>query len=721
MSGASATLQRDWTAAIAERIDSVCDRLTAYLQPDQIENVREACYFAAQAHAGVFRKSGEPYIFHPLAVVDILREVRFDHHTLMAAVLHDVIEDTGYDKQQLTDQFGAEVAELVDGVSKLTQIVFASKAEAQAENFRKMFLAMARDIRVIMIKLADRLHNMRTLEVMSFAKRRRIARETLDIYAPIALRLGMNHLRSELEDLGFQHLHPLRYRVLQAAIRQRGGHRREQISHFEGRMRERLLQVGLKARVSGHEKPLWGIYRRMKAKRLRFRELNDTYIVRVVVEDVDACYRALGYLHNLYKPVIGRFRDYIAIPRSNGYQSLHTVLFGPQGVTVEVHIRTYDMHVLAQTGVAAYWLHDSDDARAVGAHDRAREWLRKLLDIQRRAGNSVEFLESVKVDMFPNEIYVFTPTGEIIELPHGACALDFAYAIHSDVGNTCVGVKVNHRFVPLRTRLSSGQTVEVIISPTARPDPAWLSFVVTAKARASIRHYLNHLKREEAVVLGRRLLEKTLLPRRIRDLPAERIEQTVGQLGAAGFDDLLADIGLGKRLAPIVARHMSEGDGAETQPSPEVVGAADRPLLIKGAEGGVINFGKCCRPIPGDHIIGHLSAGRGIVIHRDSCRNVAEFDRAPDKWLEVEWETEINSDFPVGVRLYLNNRRGVLGTVAVLISETGANIETINTSERDGVSTTVDLVVRVRNRGHLARLIRRLRAVSGVLRIVRQI
>ncbi len=720
MPGASVALQRDWMAAITERIDEVCAPLAGYLAPEQIEAVRRACYFAAEAHSGVYRKSGEPYIFHPLAVVEILHEVRFDHQTLMAAVLHDVIEDTAYSKEQLSDQFGAEVAELVDGVSKLTQITFSSKAEAQAENFRKMFLAMARDIRVIMIKLADRLHNMRTLDAMVAPKRRRIAHETLDIYAPIAGRLGMNHLRRELENLGFRHLYPMRYRVLAAAQQRRSSARREQISQLETRIRERLLEAGIEARVSGRDKPLWDIYQSMRGRRLQFRETDHSYTVRIIVPQVDTCYRVLGYLHGLYKPVMGRFKDYIAIPKANGYQSLHTALFGPQGVIVEARVRTYDMHVLAQTGIAAHWFYQYSGERMGSAQDRAREWLQKLLDIQRRAGNPVEFLESVKVDLFPNEIYVFTPTGEIIELPRGATAVDFAYAIHSDVGNTCVGVKVNHRFVPLRTRLGSGQTVEVIISPAARPDPAWLGFVVTAKARASIRHYLGHLQQEEAVILGRRLLEK-VLPGRLRDVSDDRIAALVAQFKVVSFDEILADIGLGKRLAPIIARHLQAGSGDEEPRISNGVGEGyGEPLLIKGTEGMVVSFGKCCRPIPGDHIIGHLSAGRGIVIHRDTCRNVADYDRAPDKWLEVEWARDMSSEFSASLRLYMNNRRGVLATVAVSISEAGANIETINTSERDGASTTVDLIVKIRNRAHLARVIRRLRHVPGVLRIFRR-
>nr|MBZ4194105.1 RelA/SpoT family protein [Candidatus Contendobacter sp.] len=449
----------EWLDDLHLRIDDLCAIVSEYLEPAQVERLREAGQFAAEAHAGVYRKSGEPYIFHPLAVARILANVRFDHETLQAALLHDVIEDTHYSKEQLSSRFGPEVAELVDGVSKLTQIQFNSKLEAQAENFRKMFLAMAHDLRIIMIKLADRLHNMRTLGAMRSESRRRIARETLDIYAPIAGRLGMNHLRQELENLGFSHLYPLRYRVLQEAVRKMSGNRHEIVSQLEAWLQTRLDDEGIKARVAGRSKHLWGIYRKMRDKHLAYREVHDVYAVRIIVETVDACYRALGAIHSVYKPIMGRFKDYIAIPKANGYQSLHTVLFGPNGVPIEVQIRTEDMHIMAEVGVAAHWRYKSGGEGDGGhAQQRAREWLRDLLDMQRRAGNPVEFLESVKVDLFPDEMYVFTPRGEIVELPRGATAVDFAYAIHSDVGNTCVGAKVDRRLVPLRTPLVTGQT-----------------------------------------------------------------------------------------------------------------------------------------------------------------------------------------------------------------------------------------------------------------------
>ncbi len=734
----------EWLDDLRLRIDDLCAITSEYLEPDQVEQLREACYFAADAHAGIYRKSGEPYIFHPLAVARILANVRFDHETLQAALLHDVIEDTHYSKEHLSNRFGPEVADLVDGVSKLTQIQFNSRLEAQAENFRKMFLAMANDLRVIMIKLADRLHNMRTLGAMRPESRRRIARETLEIYAPIAGRLGMNHLRQELEDLGFSHLYPLRCRVLQEAVRKMSGNRHEIVSQMESCIDTRLREEGITARVVGRSKHLWGIYQKMRGKPLLhpfrerlagslpdadrlaprktrpFKEVYDVYAVRILVDSVDTCYRVLGVMHSLYKPIMGRFKDYIAIPKANGYQSLHTVLFGPGGVPIELQIRTEEMHIMAEVGVAAHWRYKSGgDGQGGHAQQRAREWLRKLLDMQRRAGNPVEFLESVKVDLFPDEVYVFTPRGEIIELPRGATAVDFAYAIHSDVGNTCVGARVDRRLVPLRTPLTTGQTVEAIITPTARPNPAWLNFVVTAKARASIRHYLKHLQRGEAALLGKRLLEKALAGRigGLSELPAERIKALVREFNLASFDELLAEIGLGNRVAALIAKRLLPGDEKAETFSPD---ASAQPLLIKGTEGAVVSFGKCCRPLPGDAIIGFLNTGRGIVIHRDHCKNVIGYKKNPERWIEVEWEQHISADFAVELRLDVVNKRGVLATIAAAIAASDTNIETINTSEREGNVTTVNLLLNVRDRTHLARVMRQLRTLPEVQKLARR-
>jgi (p)ppGpp synthase/HD superfamily hydrolase len=733
----------EWLDDLRLRIDDLCAITGEYLEPEQVERLLDACHFAAEAHAGIYRKSGEPYIFHPLAVARILANVRFDHETLQAAILHDVIEDTHCSKEQLSARFGSEVADLVDGVSKLTQIQFNSKLEAQAENFRKMFLAMAKDLRVIMIKLADRLHNMRTLSAMRPESRRRIARETLEIFAPIAGRLGMNHLRQELEDLGLSHLYPTRFRVLQEAVRKMSGNRREIVGQMESRIEARLREEDIKARVVGRNKHLWGIYQKMRGKpplpfrgrsagsppegeRIAarktkpFREVYDVYAVRIIVDNADTCYRVLGVMHSLYKPIMGRFKDYIAIPKANGYQSLHTVLFGPGGVPIELQIRSEEMHVMAEVGVAAHWRYKSGGEGEGGhAQQRAREWLRKLLDMQRRAGNPVEFLESVKVDLFPDEVYVFTPRGEIIELPRGATAVDFAYAIHSDVGNTCVGARVDRRLVPLRTPLVTGQTVEAIITPTARPNPAWLSFVVTAKARASIRHYLKHLQRGEAALLGKRLLEKALAGRigSLSELPPERVKALLREFNLAGFDELLADIGLGNRVAALIAKRLLPGGEPEESPSPD---ASAQPLLIKGTEGTVVSFGKCCRPLPGDAIIGFLNTGRGIVIHRDHCKNVAGYKKSPEKWIEVEWERNITADFSVELRLEIANKRGVLATIAAAISATDTNIETINTTERNDHATMVHLLLNVRDRSHLARVIRRLRTLPEALKLIRR-
>jgi GTP pyrophosphokinase len=696
-------------------VSDLCTLLEAYLEPAQVNEVYRAYLFGAEAHQGQTRLSGEPYIYHPLAVARTMAEMRMDHRSIIAALLHDVIEDTPTAKEHIATEFGEEVAELVDGVSKLGHLQFRSRAEAQAENFRKMMLAMVQDLRVILVKLADRLHNMRTLGVMRPDKRRRIALETLEIYAPIAQRLGMNAMRRELEQLGFAALYPMRYRILERAVQLARGHRKELMQKVETGIVQRLEEAGIEARIFGREKALYGIYKKMREKRLPFSEVYDVYALRILVADVDTCYRTLGIVHNLYKPVPGRFKDYIAIPKANGYQSLHTVLFGPHGVPIEVQIRTEEMDRIAESGIAAHWLYKSGDKPTSAAQARAREWLQSVLEIQRSAGDSIEFLESIKVDLFPDEVYVFTPRGEIMELPRGATPVDFAYAVHSEVGNTCVAAKIERRLAPLSTPLSSGETVEIITAPGARPNPAWLSFAVTGKARSSIRHYLKQLEQGEAAKLGRRLLDKALLGHgaRIEDVPAERLESLLDELGVPDLETLLADIGLGNRMAQMVARGLTRDEEPPAHPESEA------PLAIKGTEGMVLNFGKCCYPIPGDPIVGIMTAGRGMVVHREGCRNVSEFRNKPDRWIPLEWSQEIADEFPATVRVQTANQRGVLASLAAKIAGLGSNIENVSFDDRDGMTTSITFTLTVKNRVHLAKIMRSLRRVHEVLRISR--
>ena len=644
-----------------------------------------------------------------------------DTKSLIAALLHDVIEDTPTAKDQIIKLFGEEVAELVDGVSKLTNIEFESRLEAQAENFRKMILAMTRDIRVILVKLADRLHNMRTLGAMRPDKRRRIARETLDIYAPIANRLGMNKVRLELEELGFSALYPLRYRVIAERMKKSRGNRKEIVSKIENSIMERMKQEGLSGQVIGREKHLYGIYKKMREKQVQFNDIMDVYAFRIIVNSVDMCYRVLGVVHNLYKPVPGRFKDYIAIPKANGYQSLHTVLFSPYGVPIEVQIRTEDMHRVAEAGIAAHWLYKSGDDSGNSAQVRARQWLLDLLEIQQHAGNSMEFLENVKVDLFPDEVYVFTPKGEIMELPRGATAVDFAYAVHTDVGNQCVAVKIDRRLMPLRSELRNGQTVEIITAAGARPNPAWLNFVHTAKARANIRNFLKNLQHDEAVSLGQRLLNKSLEPygTNLQSLPEKNLAHVTEIFKVKGFDKLLMDIGLGNRMPMQVARALIQGEEEKLGKEIKSSGSDSKPLAIKGTEGTVVTYAKCCRPIPGDKILGFVTAGRGVVIHVEGCKNVADYRNKPEKWIDVEWEESVAGEFPVELRLLVVNQRGVLATIAAAISDLDANIENVVMDERDGQHSQLTFTVAVKNRKHLARIIKRLRSLTNVVRIGR--
>ncbi len=698
-------------------ISDLCRLLDTYMPVEQVREVYRAYLFSAEAHEGQIRLSGEPYIYHPMEVARILAEMRMDHQSILAAILHDVIEDTGTPKEQVEVEFGREVADLVDGVSKLTQIKFESQAEAQAENFRKMMLAMVRDIRVILVKLADRLHNMRTLGVMRPDKRRRIARETLEIYAPIANRLGMNQMRIELEDLGFAALYPLRYRVLSEAVKRARGNRKEIINKIESAISQRLEQEKISCRLVSREKHLYSLYRKIRDRVGTFREVFDVYAFRIIVRDVDTCYRVLGVMHNLYKPVPGKFKDYIAIPKANGYQSLHTVLFGPYGVPIEVQIRSEDMNRVADTGIAAHWLYKTGDKSGNSAQLRAREWLRELLEMQQNAGDSLEFLENVKIDLFPDEVYVFTPAGEIMELPRGATAIDFAYAVHTDIGNTCIAAKIDRRLAPLRTPLLNGQTVEIITANGAHPNPAWLNFVTTAKARSNVRHYLKHLQLDEAVSLGERMLDRALrnFATSLTEIDAEPLQALLSECGFESPYQLYADIGLGNRMPMLVARRLVPGDGEVVQDKE----SGSKPLAIRGTEGMVVHYARCCRPIPGDAIVGFISAGRGLVIHRNGCKNLTENRDRSDKWIDVQWQYDVQAEFTAEIRVDVANRRGVLAMIAAEISEQGSNIENVSIGERDGLETSLSFAIAVTDRNHLARVMRGIRKLQSVLKVVR--
>lgn len=705
------------------RISELCDLAEKYLEPVFVREIYRAYLFSAEAHDGQHRETGEPYIFHPLNVAKILAEMRLDHQTIVAAILHDVIEDTSTAHAHLDKAFGSEVAELVEGVSKLAHVRFDSAMEKQAENFRKMLLAMTRDIRVILIKLADRLHNMQTLGGLSSERRSRIARETLEIYAPIATRLGLNNIAVELEELGFKTLYPHRYRVLAQKIRATRGDRRRLLGKIAKEILNRLQEEKITCHVLGREKHIYSLYRKMRDKGKRFSEVRDIYAFRIIVDDVDTCYRALGYVHSLYKPVPGRFKDYIAIPRANAYQSLHTVLFGPKGAPIEIQIRTEEMNAVAETGIATHCRYRNDVAVTNTAHQRAREWLKGLSEIQKKAGNPLELIESVKVDLFPGEVYVFTPAGEIMELPRGATAVDFAYAVHTGIGNTCVSAKIDHRYAPLRVPLENGQTVEVLTAPWAHPNPDWLHFVVTAKAQSNIRSYLKRLKHGDIVSLGRSLLTQALAvgSTNLDDIPREKMEALLAELGLDGIGDLFQEIGSGKCKAALVACQLLARLGVKRgQTFDELPDCQFHyPLRVRGTEGMVVALSKCCYPIPGDAIVG-VRTGRGLVIHTRTCKNIPTARvRDADKLVNAEWEPDIEGEFPAGIRIDAINRKGALATFATVIAEMGANIQNVVIADRDGLQTFIDFVIDVRDRDHLARIIKRLRAIDFVSRIVR--
>ena len=715
----------DYAATILSRLPGAARRdhgvgrlvstLKTYLPDESVEQVVRAYAFSNDAHTGQKRKSGEAYITHPVAVAQELADMHLDVQAIIAALLHDVVEDTSASLEDIADEFGHEVAQLVDGVSKLDQIRFRSRAEAQAESFRKMMMAMIEDIRVILVKLADRLHNMETLGAMPTNKKKRIARETLDIYAPIANRLGINSLKIRLEDLGFMHLHPFRYRVLEKTLKKSKGNQRQIVNRIAARLQKAMAEEGIKGEVFGREKHLYSIYKKMAEKKRSLSDVVDVYGFRIIVDDVNTCYQTLGLVHQLYKPMPGRFKDYIAIPRINGYQSLHTTLFGPKGLPLEVQIRTRQMDRVAESGVASHWLYKADDKTGATPRRRAGEWLSNLAELQ-ESGTPEEFLESVKVDLFPDKIYVFTPKGDIMPLPKGATTVDFAYAVHTDVGNRCVSAKVDRNLVPLRTPLQNGQTVEIITSKNAKPNPNWLTFVHSAKARTAIRNHMKNLRSTESVDLGKRLLDKALmdLGSSLRKAGKVRMGATLEELKLDSPAELFEQLGLGERLAPVIAR-MLAGEDAVAENSQDSAN-----LVISGTEGMVISYAKCCYPIPGDIVMGYLTAGRGVVIHRTNCGNLSNFRKQPEKWISVGWEDNIEREFTCQIQIETRNRTGVLAEVATNIADCGSNIEQVEVMGRHDDCSLLSFVLTVKDRSHLATIMRNVRKMPNVIRVSRE-
>lgn len=690
------------------------ETLESYLPKEQLARIIDAYKFGALAHKGQTRQTGEAYITHPVAVAQELAEMHLDSQAITAAILHDVVEDTSASLDDITEKFGSEVALLVDGVSKLDQIQFRSQAEAQAESFRKMMLAMIEDIRVILVKLADRLHNMQTLGAMPLDKKKRIARETLDIYAPIANRLGINRLKVQLEDLGFKHLYPFRYRVLENALKKSRGSQRQIVKRISAEFGTALAAEGINGEVIGREKHLYSIYKKMAEKKRLLSDVVDVYGFRIIVDDVNACYQALGLVHGLYKPMPGRFKDYVAIPRINGYQSLHTTLFGPKGLPLEVQIRTREMDRVAEAGVASHWLYKADEKSDATPQRRAREWLANLAELQ-RSGTSEEFLESVKVDLFPDKVYVFTPKGDIMPLPKGATTVDFAYAVHTDIGNRCVAAKINRGLVPLRTELHNSQTVEIITARGAKPNPNWLTFVRSAKARTAIRQHMKNLLSTESADLGKRLLDRTLkgLGSSLRKIGKVRMKAALEELGLKDNAELFEQVGLGERLAPLTARFLA-GINADGESEPNTAS-----LIIAGTEGMVVSYAKCCYPIPGDDVMGYLTAGRGVVIHRNCCGNLSNFRKQPEKWIAVTWEQEVDRVFSCQIQTDTRNKPGVLAEVAATIADCSSNIEQVEVLGRHEDCSVLSFLLQVRDRDHLAKIMRNVRSMSNVLRVSR--
>ena len=717
-------------------IEGLLSKLS-YLKPEEITEIKKAFHFSDTAHLGQYRHSGEPYITHPVAVAELCATWRLDAASIMAALLHDVIEDTGCTKADLVEKFGSKVAELVEGLTKLDKLEFQSHAEAQAESFRKMFMAMARDVRVILVKLADRTHNMRTLDAVPIEKRRRVAAETIEIYAPIAHRLGLNIIYRDLQDLSFRYSMPMRFRVIEKAVKRARGNRKEMVEKILQATRLAFSKLNLEVHLQGREKTLFSIYSKMRSKHLSFSQVLDVYAFRVTVHTIDECYRALGILHSMYKPMPGKFKDYIAIPKLNGYQSLHTTLLGPSGVPVEFQIRTGDMHAIAEAGVAAHWAYKDGLPDMSEVQNRAHQWLQSLVDIQDSSGDSQEFLEHVKIDLFPDAVYVFTPKGQIRALPRGATALDFAYSIHSDLGNTCVAVKINGLQLPLRSELKNGDIVEVVTSSNSQPNPGWLAFVRTGKARASIRHSLKTKHYAESLQLGERLLASALRQQGVDAglLSPEIWEKLMHWTGDKTREDACVNIALGRRSAQELAIRLKiliDDDGGTEQmrlgatdwvsPHQEIVSHHQRQaILVDGREGNSISFQSCCHPIPGDNIIGYLGKGEGLQVHTNDCPLALRMlSKDSDKWVEVEWGKEINREFEVDLAIDTRQGKGVLARVASSVTSADSNIMNVAMDDRHKEdAVTIHFTIQVSDRLHLSRVMRSLRANHDVMRVTR--
>jgi guanosine-3',5'-bis(diphosphate) 3'-pyrophosphohydrolase len=699
-------------------LEALSDSLSRYLSKTQVRRAERAYTFAHEAHEGQVRLTGHPYITHPLAVAKILSDMRLDHQSIVAGLLHDVLEDTGVTKSDLSSSFGNDVAQIVDGVSKLSTI-FKSREQAQAENFQKMVMATAKDLRVILVKLADRLHNMRTVGVHASDKRRRIARETLDFYAPIANRLGMYNMKVEFEDLGFGALYPLRADRIRRAVSSARGNRRALMDDLGKSLEAGLRREGIDATVFGREKHHYSIYHKMKMQRKSFADIMDVFGFRIIVDQPEACYRALGVVHNLYKPVAGRFKDYVAIPKTNGYQSLHTTLFGMHGVPMEVQIRTRQMDAVADNGIAGHWLYKSGKASFKGGQTRARQWVKGVLDLQQRAGDTLEFIESLKVDLFPDEVYVFTPKGDILELPRGACPIDFAYAVHTDIGNRCVTCRVDRMLAPLSWQLQSGQSVEIITSKDARPSPDWLTFSVSGRARSAIRQALKAQKKSESIDLGRRLLNRSLANANtsISNLDFRRLRKVFREFDVRKLDDLLTEIGLGNLTAYVVAQHLL----AAENPDYEAVNIEQGgPVAIRDGGGLVINYARCCGPVPGDAVVGHMTPERGFVVHAEICPNMEEVRRRrPHDIIPARWATATSGEFDTALLVTINRRKGIIAEVAATINDCDAGINNIKVDERDAELSSVTMELSVADREHVNRVKQRLQAIPAVQSVSR--